>query len=100
MRYRLHMKMLPGRPDVAFPKAKKAIFVHGCFWHAHGCALSNIPRSNRKFWIAKFQRNCRRDQQKLEQLAEIGWKTLVIWECQISQVARMRRILSKFLDAH
>lgn len=96
-RFRLHKRNLPGRPDIVFPRMKKAIFVHGCFWHAHGCALANIPKSNRDFWLKKFNRNRERDQRKLDQLTALGWKVLVIWECEIGVRKKMGLILDRFL---
>jgi DNA mismatch endonuclease (patch repair protein) len=81
-RFRLHRRDLPGTPDIALPRRKIAIFVHGCFWHAHkGCKYAKIPATRRDFWIAKFQSNVDRDQRALEKLSEMGWRVLFVWEC-------------------
>jgi len=81
--YRLHWKKVPGRPDIAFPGKKIAIFVNGCFWHR--CPLCDLPfpKNNQEFWKAKFIRNVERDKLKIKQLTNIGWTVLIIWECQI-----------------
>lgn len=82
-RYRVQFKSVPGRPDVAFPARKKAIFVHGCFWHGHeGCKRSHIPRTRSDYWAAKFERNRERDKRQHRQAVELGWNVLVIWECE------------------
>lgn len=82
--YRLHWKM-PGRPDIAFVGKKVAIFIHGCYWHrCPKCELS-IPRSNSKFWQAKFEKNVARDIKKAQVLEEAGWKVFVFWECDIKR---------------
>jgi DNA mismatch endonuclease (patch repair protein) len=83
--YRLHYKKVPGRPDIAFVNKKLAIFVNGCFWHR--CPLCNpsFPKSNIEFWEEKFNKNIERDKLKINQLHELGWKTVTIWECQIKQ---------------
>jgi len=81
--YRLNWKKAPGRPDIAFPGRKLAIFVHGCFWHR--CAKCNLPspKSNTEFWKTKFDRNVLRDAQKNEQLIKMGWTVITVWECDI-----------------
>lgn len=80
-RYRLHAAGLPGRPDMVLAKHQAAVFVHGCFWHGHDCRLFHMPASNRSFWTAKIRRNRARDREVLQKLAQLGWRTLVIWEC-------------------
>ena len=82
--YRLHRKDLPGSPDLVFVKYKLAVFVHGCFWHWHGCARSRMPASNRDYWTAKIARNVKRDKKNRRLLNALGWKYLVIWECKLS----------------
>lgn len=85
-RYRLHYKKLPGTPDLVFPSRHKAIFVHGCFWHRHSdpsCKKARMPKSNRDYWVSKFERNVVRDAESLSCLVEMGWSVLVIWECEI-----------------
>lgn len=85
-RYQLHRKDLPGKPDLVFPSRKKIVFVHGCFWHAHGgCKVANLPKSRTEFWQAKFQRNIERDKVNEKALRRMGWSTLTVWECEISR---------------
>lgn len=96
--YRLHWKKVPGRPDIAFPSKKLAIFVNGCFWHRCPYCTPNIPKSNSDFWTTKFIRNVERDENKINQLKAINWKSIVIWECQIKTdirncVERINKIL-------
>lgn len=83
-RYRLHRKDLPGKPDLVFPRYRIAVFVHGCFWHWHGCQRSRMPRANRDYWEEKISRNIGRDRRVVETLRELGWETVVIWECQLN----------------
>jgi len=81
-RYRLHVKKLPGSPDIVLPKYRTVIFVHGCFWHQHeGCSYATMPSSNREFWLDKFSQNQLRDSRNLDDLHKLGWKTIVVWEC-------------------
>lgn len=82
-RYRLHDPRLPGRPDMVLPKHRAVVFVHGCFWHGHGCGLSRMPRSNRPYWRAKIDRNRARDAEVRQRLRRDGWRCLVIWECAL-----------------
>lgn len=96
--YRLHRKDLPGRPDLAFISRRKAIFVHGCFWHRHeGCALARLPKSRLDFWGPKLERNRLRDIEKQELLREIGWTFLVVWECEVKNEATLMMKIEKFL---
>lgn len=81
LRYSLHSKRLPGKPDIVLPKWRVVIFVHGCFWHKHGCHLSKTPSSNTKFWTDKLAANQRRDALVKQQLSADGWRIAVIWEC-------------------
>jgi DNA mismatch endonuclease, patch repair protein len=81
--YRLHSKQLPGRPDIAFGKAKIAIFINGCFWHRCPHCDLPLPKSNTEFWKKKFDANTVRDQKKIAALEKIGWRSLTIWECKI-----------------
>lgn len=84
-RYRLHVKELPGRPDLVFSRFRTVVFVHGCFWHQHkGCKYATMPATNPEFWSQKLQANCARDMLNEEKLRALGWKVLVIWECQIA----------------
>lgn len=98
-RFRLHRKDLPGSPDLVFPARRKAIFVHGCFWHAHeACRLANRPKSRRSFWDAKFERNKVRDAANLKALKQGGWKVYTVWECETISEGRLSLRLSKFLE--
>jgi DNA mismatch endonuclease (patch repair protein) len=101
-RYRLHRKNLPGHPDIIFPKLKKAIFVHGCFWHQHSarsCKIARLPKSRLEYWIPKLERNTQRDNAAVASLRELGWTTLVIWECEISNEALLKEAMTRFLAA-
>jgi DNA mismatch endonuclease, patch repair protein len=80
-RYRLKHSALPFSPDIVFPSARLAVFVHGCFWHGHACHLFRWPRSNAGFWRAKIERNVRRDLRVETELLERGWRSLTVWEC-------------------
>ena len=82
-RFRLHRKNLPGSPDLLFPRHRVALFVHGCFWHWHGCSRSRMPKSNVVYWTGKIERNVNRDLQTRDRLEDLGWKWRVIWECDI-----------------
>ena len=82
-RYKLNVKSLPGSPDLVFPRYKAVIFVHGCFWHAHGCKYSSVPSTRTEFWKEKFRANRERDVRKVDQLVKAGWRVLVVWECTI-----------------
>lgn len=81
-RYRLHYN-LPGKPDVVFPAKKLAIFINGCFWHGHGCNNSRLPVNNAEFWNRKLNTNYERDKRNIIKLNNLGWKVLVLWECEI-----------------
>jgi DNA mismatch endonuclease (patch repair protein) len=97
-RFRLHRRELPGKPDVVFIGRKKAIFVHGCFWHQHsGCKRATMPQSNIAFWAAKLTRNVQRDSEHLKNLKAVGWKALVVWECQTNNKMALAARLSRFL---
>jgi DNA mismatch endonuclease (patch repair protein) len=76
---------LPGRPDLTFPKWRTVLFVNGCFWHQHECSRSKLPRTNRKFWKSKLQRNAARDRANYGLLAQQGWRVLVLWECELAK---------------
>ena len=97
-RYRVHYAPLPGRPDIAFPSRKKAIWVHGCFFHHHkGCPLGRIPKTRLDFWIPKLERNRQRDMECQRHLAEIGWEYHIVWECQLKEMDIVRENLIQFL---
>jgi len=97
-RFRLHREGLPGRPDLVFVRQQLAVFVHGCFWHRHaGCTNCTTPKTRADFWQRKFESNVARDRRNCEDLARLGWKPLVIWECETEDPARLRAILAKAL---
>lgn len=81
LRYRLHLKKLPGSPDLVFQRFRAVVFVHGCYWHSHGCYRSTVPKSSRKFWSQKFESNRQRDERNVRLLLEQGWRVLTVWEC-------------------
>ena len=83
LRYRLHRKDLPGKPDLVFPRFRTVIQVHGCFWHGHNCPMFKWPATRAKFWRNKITSNRRRDEAVLEALNENGWRVLVVWECAL-----------------
>jgi DNA mismatch endonuclease (patch repair protein) len=83
IRYRLHDRSLPGSPDLLLPRYRAVIFVHGCYWHGHGCYRSTIPKTRKTFWTRKFTANRARDDRKRSQLLEAGWRVLTVWECAL-----------------
>ena len=96
--YRLHYKKVPGHPDISFVGKKVAIFVNGCFWHRCPHCDLPLPKSNRDWWKAKFDANIKRDTRKVEQLNELGWKVIVVWECEIKEdVIKKIRDIQKIL---
>ena len=98
-RYRLHRGDLPGKPDLTFPRLRKIIFVHGCFWHGHDCKRgANQPKDNAEFWSKKISRNKERDVQSQEALRSMGWDVLVIWECQLKDLEALRDRIKAFLS--
>lgn len=98
-RYRLHAPNLPGKPDLVFPGRKAVIFMHGCFWHRHqGCKLARLPKSRVEFWREKLETNRERDLRNQEKLRELGWRVLVVWECQLKDLEATARVVKDFLD--
>ena len=83
LRFRLHDRTLPGSPDLIFPRFRSVIFVHGCYWHSHGCYRSTVPKSRRDFWEEKFCANRRRDKRDTALLHERGWRVMTVWECAL-----------------
>lgn len=99
-RYRLHVRSVPGSPDLVFPARRKVIFVHGCFWHRHQCRRGrSMPATNRAFWEQKFKRNRERDRQIGRVLSKDGWKVLVVWECQLKDMEALAHRLVQFLES-
>lgn len=100
-RYRLHGKSLPGHPDLVFRSRRRVIFVHGCFWHLHDdsiCKLARLPKSRLDFWLPKLEANRARDFKNQAELKVMGWKTLVIWECQLKKPVPLARKIRSFLE--
>lgn len=96
-RYRLHRADLPGKPDVVFPKRRKVVFVHGCFWHSHSCPSDRPPRSRLDFWQPKLERTKVRDLDAKQSLQQLGWDVLTIWECELSNLDKLTKTLLSFL---
>lgn len=101
-RYRLHVRKLPGRPDIVLPGHNAAIYVHGCFWHRHpGCRFATTPRTRTDFWRKKFRKNVDRDARNLRALQEAGWRTAVVWECSLrgDQIPNAIDVVSRWLNS-
>lgn len=89
-RFRLHRKDLPGKPDIVLPRYRVVVFIHGCFWHQHlGCRLASWPKSREDYWGPKLNKNVERDALAEIRLAELGWRTLVVWECDTRSPIRL-----------
>jgi DNA mismatch endonuclease (patch repair protein) len=94
LRFRLHRKDLPGKPDIVFPKRRVALFVHGCFWHRHpGCRKASNPSTRAEYWNKKFNTNTARDSRVALELETLGWRVIVIWECETKDPETLSRIL-------
>lgn len=94
-------RRLPGTPDLVFPGLGAVVFVHGCFWHGHGCDLGRVPKTNREFWVAKFQTNRARDARVVRKLRKAGWHVFTIWECRLAVgVERVKSALLKLRSAN
>ena len=96
-RFRLHRSDLPGSPDLSFPSRKKVIFVHGCYWHRHQCKKATTPKTNTAFWLKKFEQNIARDMKNQTELADRGWESLVIWECETGKKELVATKLVEYL---
>lgn len=98
-RYRLHTKELPGKPDMVFPARGAVLFMHGCFWHRHArCRLARLPKSRVSFWREKLETNKLRDQRNCRRLRSLGWRVLVVWECQLNDVEKVSILVCNFLN--
>jgi DNA mismatch endonuclease, patch repair protein len=98
-RFRLHVRKLPGSPDLVFPRRQIALFVHGCFWHRHqGCPHCYVPKSNIQFWREKFKKNVLRDERVRTGLEKMGWRVAVIWECETADPDSLRKRLKGLLS--
>lgn len=100
LRFRLHRKDMPGRPDIVLPGRRTVIFVHGCFWHRHeGCKRATMPVQRSEFWDAKFNRTIARDREQIAALTALGWRVTVLWECNVRKSAALRaRLTEMFPD--
>lgn len=99
-RYRLHRRDLPGNPDLVFPGRRKALFVHGCFWHRHpdqNCKLARLPKSKHDYWIPKLEGNRRRDIDNQESLRAMGWDVMIVWECHLRDAEALKARVREFL---
>lgn len=97
-RYRKNVKKLPGCPDIVLPKYRAVIFVHGCFWHKHDCPRFVWPSSNKEYWIPKINRNVERDCTNKSKLESLGWRVLIVWECELKKKSfeeTMHRLISE-----
>lgn len=92
LRYRLHQKLLPGKPDLVFPRHKCVVFIHGCFWHHHNCRYFKWPKTNEDFWRTKIERNTERDARNIASLISMGWRVCVIWECSTKAASNFNSI--------
>jgi DNA mismatch endonuclease (patch repair protein) len=96
-RFRLHQHSLPGRPDIVMRRFGLIVQVHGCFWHQHGCSISNIPRTRTEYWLPKLARNVKRDKENASLLKSMGWRVVTIWECEVGDSDTLSRKLRKVL---
>lgn len=97
-RYRIHRKDLPGSPDIVFPSRRKAIFVHGCFWHGHGCAKGRAPKSRTEYWGPKIAANRSRDERNVRDLEALGWQVLAVWQCELADLQTVLDRIVEFVD--
>ena len=96
LRFRLHRKDLPGRPDIVLPKHRTVVFVHGCFWHRHeGCRYTTTPKTRQEFWQSKFASNVERDSRNRTDLQQLGWRVIVVWECELLQPSDLKERLAE-----
>ncbi|WP_420916828.1 very short patch repair endonuclease [Pseudomonas protegens] len=99
LRFRIHRKDLPGTPDIVLPRYRAVIFIHGCFWHRHpGCRYATTPKTRQEYWLPKFEANVQRDVRKETQLEELGWRVLIVWECETRDLKELEeRIRQDFV---
>ncbi|KPC52028.1 very short patch repair endonuclease [Amantichitinum ursilacus] len=88
LRYRLHVKTLPGKPDLVLPRHNAVVLIHGCFWHGHDCRYFKVPQTRTEFWMGKINQNRARDQRDIAALQTLGWRVLVVWECAVRAARR------------
>jgi DNA mismatch endonuclease, patch repair protein len=96
-RYRLHRRDLPGSPDIVFPRLRKVLFIHGCFWHGHNCNKGRLPKSKLDYWRRKIEANKERDLRSIAALSELGWNVAVVWQCELHDIAALTVKLDDFL---
>ena len=97
LRYRKNVNTLPGKPDIVFPKYKTVVFINGCFWHQHqGCSKAVIPSTHTEYWIPKLEKNKERDRINVENLKSLGWKVIIIWECDLSKNNRQTTLFNLY----
>lgn len=96
-RYRLHRRDLPGSPDIVFPRLRKVLFIHGCFWHGHNCSKGRLPKSNLDYWRRKIEANKERDLRSIAALSELGWNVALVWQCELHDIAVLTVKLDNFL---
>lgn len=95
-RFRLHRKDLPGKPDIVLPKHRTVVFVHGCFWHRHeDCRRASLPATRQDYWIPKFARTVERDRQNQDRLRQLGWRVILVWECEIKDAGKLAARLKR-----
>lgn len=98
-RFRLHRKDLPGTPDIVFPSRRIAMFIHGCFWHGHGCRIGKLPKSRLEYWQPKIEANQARDQRHEAALVRAGWRVAIIWQCELADLDDLADRLSTLLSS-
>jgi len=96
-RYRLHDNKLPGRPDLVFKRKRKIIFIHGCFWHQHGCSQYRMPKTRINFWAPKLKKNIDRDKAVMRELRNMGWAIQIVWECETNSLESLKKKIDRFL---
>jgi DNA mismatch endonuclease, patch repair protein len=97
-RFRLHGRGLPGTPDLVLRRHRTVVFVHGCFWHRHGCPMTSTPKTRPEFWQQKFEANLARDARTTAALQALGWRVVVVWECELRDVVRLEKRLAKVFE--
>jgi DNA mismatch endonuclease, patch repair protein len=98
LRFRLHQGSLPGTPDIVLKRHNAVVFVHGCFWHGHTCSRGKVPTSNTEFWLSKLACNKTRDAEQKKKLRGLGWRVLVVWECETRKQVKLKKRLARWFD--
>jgi DNA mismatch endonuclease (patch repair protein) len=100
MRFRLQRRDLPGKPDIVLPRHRVALFVHGCFWHQHqDCSAGRLPKSNQEFWAKKLSGNASRDERVVAELNNLGWRVIIVWECELECLEALNTRLAREIPA-